>query len=230
MRGFEADDCLRMFPGHLSRALRVHVFGVLFDLAAAHPITDDVDEGEDAGLGAVNHALLEVLEIAPARSARVDHRRRATAEAVPVGVDAQVARIGAPARARIDVDVNVDEARRDIQAVEVDHLRGGRRGDVLFDGGDQAFRDRHVPRLVDVVLRIDDVAVFQQQIVFRLSRLNQRRNYGEKYRNRDSHLVFSCPTSPRWRNPERENQTLMRPWYCTSFVLSRRAELLWRVL
>ena len=104
VRGLDADDEPGDAQRHLGGRLRLHVGQVLLVLPAAHAVADDVEEGEDAGLRAVDDALLEVLEVAPARAAGVRHRRHADAEGEAVRVDAVVARIRA-ALAGAGVDV-----------------------------------------------------------------------------------------------------------------------------
>ena len=61
--------------------------------------------------------------------------------------------------------VDVDEAWHHEEAGDVDGLFGLFLGDVPGDVGDFAVGDRDVAYLVDVVLRIDDVAVLEEQFV-----------------------------------------------------------------
>ena len=63
-------------------------------------------------LRAIDDALLEVLEVAPARAAGIGDGGHAVAQREAVGIHAVVAGVGAAlAGAGVDVDVNVDRAR-----------------------------------------------------------------------------------------------------------------------
>ena len=109
-------------------------------------------------VGAIDDALLEVLEVAPARSAGVDDRRDARSRRHDIRIHAVVARIGALlSSSRVHVRVNVDESGRDEQPARIDRLRRIRRIDLRRDHGNLAAGDRHVPNAADVVSRIDDM-------------------------------------------------------------------------
>ena len=112
VRRLDADDQALVLERHLRGGLRVHVGEVLLELSAAHPVADDVEEGEHAGARAIDDARLEVLEVPPAGAARVGDRGDADAEREAVGIDAVVAGVRAAlAGAGVDVGVNVDQAR-----------------------------------------------------------------------------------------------------------------------
>jgi hypothetical protein len=66
----------QMLGGHRGELVRGHVGGVLF-IGTRHPQCRDVEEGEHAGLTAVDDAFPEVLKVAPAAGARVRQRRHA---------------------------------------------------------------------------------------------------------------------------------------------------------
>ena len=70
-----------------------HVLQILFEFPAAHAVADDVEQGEHACRGSIDDALLEVVEIAPSRSACIDDRRDARLAARYVRIDAVVAGI-----------------------------------------------------------------------------------------------------------------------------------------
>ena len=88
-----------------------------------------------------------------------------------VRVDAVVAGVGALlAGARVDVDVDVDEAGGHVEARDVDDLEGLGGVDPRGDRGDLAVGDGHVADGAHAVLRVDDVAAPEQQVVLRLGR------------------------------------------------------------
>ena len=64
-----------------------------------------------------------------------------------------------------DVGVEVDEAGCDVESGDVDGLDGGVGGDAYGDFGDLAVLDGYVTDGVDVVLGVDDVAAFEQEVV-----------------------------------------------------------------
>ncbi len=166
MRGLDADDHARIPARHVGRGLGGHVRQILFELSAAHAVADDVQKGEDAGGRAIDDALLEILEVAPARSAGVDNGRHARARRDDVRVDAVVAGIRALlTRSRVHVRVNVDEAGSDEQPSRVNRLRRIRRIDLRRDRGNLPGRNRDVSNGVDVVARIDQMPALQQQVV-----------------------------------------------------------------
>ena len=101
-----------IFQRHLGGLFAVHVGQILLDIARAHALAHDVEHHQDAGLGAVDDLVLEVLEIAPARTAGIDHGGDAAAEGKAVRLHAEVAGIGAILLAGADIvmGVQVDQA------------------------------------------------------------------------------------------------------------------------
>jgi hypothetical protein len=81
------------------------------------------------------------------------------------------------AEAGEDVDVDVDESGREVEAGDVDGLLRRSCRDRWFDGGDLAITDGYVAFGVDIVLRVEDVAVAEDEIV--LLRL-RRESAGEE--------------------------------------------------
>ena len=168
VRGLDADDRPLVLLRHRRGRLRIHVGEVLLELPAAHPVADDVDEGQHARARAIDDARLEVLEVPPARPAGIGHRRDANAERETVGIHAVVAGIRAGlAGAGVDVGVDVDQAGRDVQPRDVNRLAGLGRVDFRRDERDLAGGDRHVADGVDAVPRVDDVAAAQEEVVLR---------------------------------------------------------------
>ena len=113
----------------------IHVVIVLLgDIALIfHAGADDVDEGEDAGLGILGDAVAELGKVAPAGGAGVSdggpHRRGWTSG---LGPDAEVAVTpGIVAKSYEDVDVDINEARSEVEAGDISGLfrcaRGYRR-------------------------------------------------------------------------------------------------------
>ena len=137
---------------------------VLLVLAAAHSVADDVEEREHARLGAIDDAVLEILEIAPAGAAGIGDGRHADAEGVAVRVEAVIAGVRAAlAGAGVDVGVDVDQAGSHVEAGDVDHFESGGRIQMGGDGGDGAILDGNIADGADVVLRIDDVSALEEQ-------------------------------------------------------------------
>src|SRR5690606_9131982 len=64
----------------------------------------------------------------------------------------------------VEVDVDVDQAGRDVVPGHVDGLEGTRRGDVRGDERDAAVLDGDVADGAQAVARVDDVAPFEQQV------------------------------------------------------------------
>src|SRR5207248_8562783 len=120
-----------------------HIREVLLELATAHAVAHDVEEGEHAGFRSIDDALLEVLEIPPTRTPRVGDRRHSRSKCKAVGVDAVVARIGPLlSRAGVHVRVNVDETRYYVQARDIGRLRRVGCRNLRSDGGDFPGGDR----------------------------------------------------------------------------------------
>ena len=184
VRRLDADDDVRVLAGDFGRRLRVHVLRVLLDRrAAGHSAPDDVEHGEDARAGAVDHARLEVRKTAPPRRSQVDDRCHTAAEREAVRRETPIARVlRQHVGAVVDVDVNVHQAWRDEQARHVHHSSGVTRRNRVGDTRDLPGRDRHVHPAVDVAPRIDDVPTLEQQVVLRLRALpalSERQREGE---------------------------------------------------
>ena len=99
-------------------------------------------------------------------AARVDHRGHAGAEAELVGQHAVVAGPGAlHARGGKEVDVRVDQTRRDVEAADVDDRPCLRGIDAGAHRRDLPVGDRHVHDGIDLVARIDDVSALEQDLI-----------------------------------------------------------------
>jgi len=87
----------------------------------------------------------------------------------PVGVHAVVAGIGAAhARAGIDVDMNINQPGRYVEARHIHRLQRLGGIDVARHFGNAAVFDGDVAHVADAVLGVDDVAAMEQQVVWRL--------------------------------------------------------------
>src|SRR5450432_1188058 len=109
VRCFNANDNGFVLHGCVRCSFGVHILEVLLDSSAAHAMTDDVQQGEDASLGPIYDSILEIVKVAPSRAARVDDRRHAGTKREPVWIDTMVARVSvAHPRAAISVHMNID--------------------------------------------------------------------------------------------------------------------------
>ena len=146
-----------MTTGHVSRRLRLHVREVLLVLRAAHPVADDVEECEDAGLRSIDDARLEVVEVPPARAARVGDGRYADAQGEAVWIDAAVSGVRPRlTRAGIHMHMDVDESGRHVQPGDVDRLQRICGVQLLGNRRNLAAGDRDIAHGADRVARIDD--------------------------------------------------------------------------
>ena len=101
---------------------------------------------------AVDDTKPEVFEIAPTCATGVHHCGGSRAEAEAVREDAVVARPGVSvARCGIEVHMDVDEARGDVEAREVNCSLGPVGGDVRRNGGNFTVGDGDVVGSVDSV-------------------------------------------------------------------------------
>ena len=182
-----------MTPGiaarHVGGRLRRHVVQILLEFPAAHAVADDVQKREDTSGRAIDDALLEVFEVAPAGAARVDDRRHARAGRHDVGIDAVVAGIRTRlAGSGVDVRVNVDDPGADEEPADIDRLDGISGIDLRRDGRNLPSGNRHVANGADAVPRIDQVAAAQQQVVSaarrQAARPEQRRRTPTRQRHR----------------------------------------------
>ena len=107
-----ADDVLAVLFDRLGAERGVHFADVLFG-STDHTSADDIDKGQDAGLGGVDDGTLEVGHILPASTACIYDGGHAVGQGVLVGKEPA-------AISSIDVDVDIDQARSDIEAGHVD--------------------------------------------------------------------------------------------------------------
>ena len=164
MRRLETDHDAGVLAGDRGGALGLHL-GWVGLRPVAHAGAVDVDERQHARLRAVDHALAEIGEIAPAGGARIDHRSDAGAEREGVGRDAEVGVRAFAALAGVEMDVDIDQPRDHHQTRGVDHTLGLGGGNRRGDAGDFAAGDGHVGDRIETVLGIDHAAAADQQIV-----------------------------------------------------------------
>ena len=157
--GFDADAHLVVGCGHLGCLLRIEVGDDLF--GRAHARGGNVDIGEHADLGVVDHRLAEVLKLLGPGRARIDAGGYTLFEKVGIGVETahQPARLAGASMVRVDVDV--EQARHDDEIAHIDDAVGIRWGNVRFNAGDAAVEYADVGDAVDVVDRVDYVAAFE---------------------------------------------------------------------
>lgn len=166
VRGFNAYDDTRIFFGHFGGRGGLHVRLIVFILGSAHTGANDIEESEDASFGTVDDVSFEILEIFVAGGACVGNGGNAIAEGEAVGEERVIACVGTlfPG-AGVNVDVDVDEARGDVQAHKVDGFEGAGRIDGFGDFGDLAFSNRDVVDGAEAIPGIDEVTVFEKQII-----------------------------------------------------------------
>src|SRR6185437_11006061 len=161
----EANDIGFELAGLRGGQAVAHVGRVLFAGATAHTGTDYIEEGEDAGLGAIDHAPLENLEIAPSRAACVDDRGDAFAWGEVVGDDALCAAVIFPVwvGAKENMGMDVDESRTDNGVAGIDDICRLSWVDVFGDAEDAPVFHRDVEGVVEGCFGIDDIAAFDEE-------------------------------------------------------------------
>ena len=157
--GLDADAHLVVGRSHLGRPLGIEVGDDLF--GRPHTWSGNVDIGEHADLGVVDHRCAEVLKLLGTGRARINTGGYTLFEKVGIGVEAahQPARLAAAGMVRMNVDV--EQARHDDEVAYIDDAVGVRRGNVLFDPGDAAVENADIGDAVDTVGRVDYVAAFE---------------------------------------------------------------------
>src|SRR3984957_9377327 len=164
----DADDDVAVLFDRLRKRIEVHVVFVLLGniVAVGHARSDNVEEGEDAGRGVVNDAATKLGKVAPTRGARIGDGGHAVWDGHDVGRDREVAVApGVVAKPGEDVYVHVDKPGREIEAGDVYGLLGGAGRNGWFDSGNLAVANGYVTFRVDVVFRIEDLAIAQNEIV-----------------------------------------------------------------
>ena len=112
----------------------------------------DVWTGIKRGLGPAFEQRDEFVERADAGPAGLDIGRHALTDADAIGIG--------KAQRSIDVDVNVDPARREITAREIECLDIGRK---TGDRPDLAILDCDVLNAIDALTRVDDMGALEQE-------------------------------------------------------------------
>src|SRR5205814_8606357 len=134
---------------------RFHVGEVLLELVAPHAGADDVEERQDAGLGAIDDAILEVVETSPPRRSGIGDGGDAGPQREAVRIQAVVAGVGSTlGRSGVHVNVNVDESGRYVESGRIDDFQGVRGVDVRGDGCNFSVGHRDVTDCADVVPRL----------------------------------------------------------------------------
>src|SRR4029450_9217616 len=107
------------------------------------------------------------------------------------------ARVRRPLLAVIAVNVDVDQAGRDVQPRGIDGFRGLRRRDVRGDGGDLAILDGDVANGINLVPAVDDVATLEEQVVSRLRARDPRNAQRQKHNGTLHRDSFAGPSVRR---------------------------------
>src|SRR6266404_5019005 len=178
MRGLESHDDVRIFLRERGSRFWVHVLNVLFDSAAAHSIADDVDKREDSRLRTINYAVFKVWKVFPAGTAGIDDSRHAAPKGKTVRIDAIVAVVGAPESGPcIVMRVNIQQARSDKHPFDGDNFCRGRVWYVVFHSSNLVIANSNVSNGLNSVVGINDIAPFEDQVVFRRGFLGKQRDW-----------------------------------------------------
>ena len=76
MGRLNADHYIFVIARTGSRPLDIHVIGILFVADIRHTDAANINQRKEARLHAINYAVAEVFKVAPAGTARIDHRRQ----------------------------------------------------------------------------------------------------------------------------------------------------------
>jgi hypothetical protein len=79
--------------------------------------------------------------------------------------------------------VDVDQARGDVEAGNIDHFGSWARLDMFSDLSNLVVFDRYVTDRVDSVLRINDVATFEHKVIRRLTVKRRGRQKSKQQQN-----------------------------------------------
>ena len=191
MRALDADHNVLMLLGHLGRKLGIEIVDVLLELIGEDADAGDVEHGEHAGARALDDGAAELGKLAPAGRAGIDHGRHPGPEAEVIRIETRLAAISAAgAVSGEDMSVDVDQAWRHIQTRCVDHLAGFRGGNIRANRCYSARFNCDVADGVDVVLRIDDMAAFQKQVVLLREGGNHAEQQYAEQKGESSHRIL----------------------------------------
>jgi len=197
MGGFHADDEVGIFVDGVSAALDVHFVDTLLK-SAAHAVGNDIKESKDADPGVIHDALLFLEKGFGTGSTSVDDGGDARSED-EVGGDSIRLDVGSSFRfepiersaAGSDVDVDIDQARGDVESADIDDLFRGGGWNVFLDGSDFAAREGDIHDAVNVIGGVDDVATLEEDLVARSLGFSIREE-GEKHESRREGDKRSC--------------------------------------
>ena len=200
--GLDPDDDVGVLAGEGRGRVGLHVFEVLLDGAAPHPVADDVGERQDACPAAADDGFPEGLEVPPTGAPGVEDGRDPRAERVAVRVEAVVPGVRpALVRAREDVDVQIDQAGRHVEAPAFDHLEGPSGIDGLPDRRHPAVVHGDVPNRTQPVPRIDQVTALQQQVELGLA--GRAGGTGQRERGGAGQELAARDAPRHWTTPAR---------------------------
>ena len=92
--------------------------------------------------------------------------------------------------------VDIDQPGRDVQAADVNHLRGSGRIDAVGDRCDTPFLDSDILRLIDLVLGVDQVTALEQQVILSQERACQQADKEQWPQQKIRHIA----STPSWRS------------------------------
>ena len=198
VRGLDADHVLTVFLRRLGSGPCIHVVDVLLVFVASLAMAHDVEHRQDArlniaalGTHLVDQISLEFRKVAPAGRARVHGGSYAAAKSMAVGVyvllDRQAA---AQSAANNNMRVQIDESGGNVEPRDTDNFPGFARRDVFRHAGDLASGDANIENLVDFVLRIDQMAALEHQVIGLLRGQAKSRETPNRNREEISHLVL----------------------------------------
>ena len=109
-----ADNVLAVLLNRRGAERGIHFADILLG-STDHASTDDIDKGQDAGLGGIDDGALEIGHILPSSTACIYYGSYAVGQSVLVGEEPALI-------SSIDVDVDIDQAWGDIETGHIDDL------------------------------------------------------------------------------------------------------------
>ena len=154
-------DVVAVLLAHPDGALDIGIPNVreLSHASAQHALRRDVEEGLDPRGAHVDHVLLEPRKGVGSGGPRVVDRRGAPGHAMGIGLDAVMR------HAPVDVDVQIDQARRHQLACGLDDRFRLFLEDLLRDRGNASIGDGDVPGSVEALCGVDQRGPAYEEIV-----------------------------------------------------------------
>src|SRR6476469_4957744 len=86
MSRLDADDQSLVLQSHLGCRRGVHIVEVVFKPAAPHAASDNIQHRQNSRLGPIDDRRLELLEVPPSRTTRIDDRCYTRSERKSIGI------------------------------------------------------------------------------------------------------------------------------------------------